>query len=347
VSPDYQAIREAVAWRRAPELALLSLRGDDARDALLHLCPSRLLLRDAQVEESLLLDADGRPIADVLVCADDEDYLLIVEGLGGDALLAHVEASLPAGCAPEVALEGGRAVLSMHGPWAWDLVSRVLGDDMMALPYLSLFRIDHGICVRAGKTGEFGYDVVMEREALEALVPQVEAAAAALGGREVSAEAVGRCRFENGFFDPAHVPAGVTPLELQLGWRLDWRRDLERDFVGRAAIDARLAAGVTRRRVMLTSDVMLSGAMLSGVLHLGGQVVGEVIRAEDSEALGPIASALLDVRVAHGGVRLDEGATVAAPPLVDNRSLHVDPRRHTFEARDEIVFPPLVRGSEA
>ena len=34
---------------------------------------------------------------------------------------------------------------------------------------------------------------------------------------------------ENGFFDPAHVPVGVTPLELQLGWRLDLEREVERE----------------------------------------------------------------------------------------------------------------------
>ena len=48
-------------------------------------------------------------------------------------------------------------------------------------------------------------------------------------------------------------------------------------------------------------------------------------------------------RIAVGGVVLDEGARVVAPPLVENRSLHVDPRRHVFATRDEIAFPPLSR----
>jgi hypothetical protein len=36
-----------------------------------------------------------------------------------------------------------------------------------------------------------------------------------------------------------------------------------------------------------------------------------------------------------------------APPLLDNRSLHVDPRRHTWRERDEIELGPLVRGPRA
>ncbi|MEQ8454303.1 MAG: hypothetical protein RLO52_30130 [Sandaracinaceae bacterium] len=336
MSPDVTAIREAVGWRRAPELALLALRGEDARDALLHLCPSRLFLRDAQVKESLLLDDAGRPIADVLVCADDEDYLLLVEGLSPAALRAHVEAHLPPGCAPTLEdLGETHVVVSVHGPWAWEHVSKVLGDDMMALPYLNFFRVDHGLCVRAGKTGEFGYDLVVERDAADALMADIERHGEALDGEAVSLEAVSLCRFENGFFDPAHVPVGVTPLELQLGWRLD----LERDWVGKAAIEARLADGVRRRLMYVRAETPLEGT-----LHLNGQAVGEVVRRARSESIDmEVASALIDVEIAHGGVVLDEGARVVAPPLVENRSLHVDPRRHVFATRDEIAFPPLSR----
>ena len=268
MSPDVTAIREAVGWRRAPELALLALRGEDARDALLHLCPSRLFLRDAQVKESLLLDDAGRPIADVLVCADDEDYLLLVEGLSPAALRAHVEAHLPPGCAPTLEDMGEtHVVVSVHGPWAWEHVSKVLGDDMMALPYLNFFRVDHGLCVRAGKTGEFGYDLVVERDAADALMADIERHGEALDGEAVSLEAVSLCRFENGFFDPAHVPVGVTPLELQLGWRLD----LERDWVGRAAIDARLREGVARRLVCMVAD---GAAEVGAAVRFEGAVIG-------------------------------------------------------------------------
>jgi hypothetical protein len=31
-----------------------------------------------------------------------------------------------------------------------------------------------------------------------------------------------------------------------------------------------------------------------------------------------------------------------APPLLDNRSLHVDPHRHSYGARAHDAFPPVV-----
>jgi hypothetical protein len=32
----------------------------------------------------------------------------------------------------------------------------------------------------------------------------------------------------------------------------------------------------------------------------------------------------------------------ASPPLLDNRSLFVDPRKHSFKSREGDEFPPLV-----
>ena len=109
--------------------------------------------------------------------------------------------------------------------------------------------------------------------------------------------------------------------------------------MGKAAIEARLADGVRRRLMYVRAETPLEGT-----LHLDGHAVGEVVRRARSEAIdAEVASALLDVEIAHGGVVLDEGARVVAPPLVENRSLHVDPRRHVFATRDEIAFPPFSR----
>src|SRR5690606_11869775 len=88
--PEPAAIRAAAGFYRASATRVLRLRGDGARETALHVLPSPLHLRDAQARQSLFLDERGHPIADVLVCADDEDVLLLVDG-PGDAR-AHVAA---------------------------------------------------------------------------------------------------------------------------------------------------------------------------------------------------------------------------------------------------------------
>ncbi len=339
--PELDAIRTRVAWSRGDSVSVLALRGDDARAALLHLAPSRLHLRDAQARESLLLDGEGRPIADVIVCADDEDYFLLVEGLDADALLAHVTAHLPSGLAPDIeSLSASHEVISVDGPWAWELVAEALGSDLIALPYLNFFRIDQGYCVRAGKTGEYGYELVVRRDAADEVAALLAAAGEGFGMLRVSDEARALARFENWFFDPACVPAGATPIELGLSWRLD----SSRAWVGKEAVDARRSTATRRLTCVVSAAELAQGDAVT----LDDAPIGEIVRAERSPLLGEwIASALIDREWAHGGIDRYEvrGARVRtmAPPLVDNRSLYVDPRRHSWRTADEVVFPPLVR----
>jgi aminomethyltransferase len=346
--PDVDAIRTGAGYSRSSNIALVALRDDHARDALLHVFPSRLFLRDAQVKESLLLAPDGLPLADVLVCADDEDYILLVEGMTGAAVRQHMEMHLPASIQPTVDdLEESHEVVSLHGPWAWWLAAKALGDDLVSLPYLSFFRVTGGICVRAGKTGEYGYDIVVTRETAGELWSSIARAAAEIDAREVAADALSICRFENWFFDPAFVPDGVTPVELGLSWRLD----MEREWIGKSAVEGRWSEGRARRLTCLVSGTEV---VAGDHVRFGDRAIGSVVRAERSPARDEwIVAAMVDVAYSHGGIdcyrvgELDVPVLTVAPPLIDNRSLYVDPRRHTWESRDEIELGPLVRGPRA
>ena len=84
------------------------------------------------------------------------------------------------------------------------------------------------------------------------------------------------------------------------------------------------------------------------------QAVGEVVAAAFSPSIGGVAGmALLDVSVAHPGIdaflvpgeEIDRPVRSASSPLLFNRSLLVDPQRHTYATRDETNDPPLWKGS--
>lgn len=338
---EIAALRTSCAIARTDATRVVRLRGEDARAAALWVLPSRLHLRDAQARQSLLLDERGRPIADVVVCADDEDYLLLIEGPGDP--VAHVRAHVRANV--EVIDETiEHEVLEVHGPWAWELVAEVLGEDLLALPYLNFFRVDEGLCVRAGRTGEFGYQLVVARASAGELWERLLARGAELDVAPVSAETLSLCAFESWFFDAAHVPPGATPIELQLQWRLA----TDRDFLGRDAIERRRPE-ITHQQVCLLSAHELAKG---DPVVLGGREIGVVTRAAFSPVRGEtIASALVPRPLAHGGIDRFEcrGARVrsCAPPLIDNRSLYVDARRHSYRTRDELAFGPLVRPERA
>jgi aminomethyltransferase len=339
--PDQEALRTATALARTDRTRIVRLRGEGAREAALWLLPSRLHLRDAQARQSLLLDERGRPIADVLVCADDEDYLLLLDGPGDP--VAHVRAHAR-GDVEIQDLSADHEVIELHGPWAWELVAEVLGPDLVALPYLSFFRLDEGLCVRAGRTGEFGYHLVAPRTDAPALAARFLERGEAFGVREIGADALSLAMFESWFFDAHHVPEGATPLELQLQWRLA----PDRDHLGRDAIERRRAERSEVQVCLLSAHEMAPGDPVT----LAGRFVGRVTRAARSPVCGAwMAAALVELRLGHGGIdRLrvrDLPARTASPPLVDNRSLYVDPRRHSFRTRDEIAFGSLVRAPRA
>lgn len=335
--PEIAAIRTATAIARTGGTRIVRLRGEGAREAALWLLPSRLHLRDAQARQSLLLDERGRPIADVVVCADDEDYLLLIDGPGDP--VAHIRAHAR-GDVEVVDLSKDHEVVEVHGPWAWELVAEVLGPDLVALPYLNFFRIEGGHCVRAGRTGEFGYHLVVRRSDAGGVVARFRERGADFDLVEVGAASLSLCGFESWFFDAEHVPQGATPIELQLQWRLA----PDRDYLGRSAIEARRAE-ITRRQVCLVAPSALSAG---DAVMLGQRAIGAITRAAFSHVRGEwIASALIDRELAHGGIDRFTANGVAlrtvAPPLVDNRSLYVDPRRHAYRTRGEVKAGPLVR----
>ena len=346
---EYRSVRHGAALSRMDHVGLLRLRGDDAIDAVDAVCSSDLWVRDGRMLQSLILDERGQPVADVYVCPDDEACILMVEGITTEEFAACLARHADPGL--EIELEDLRPeheLLSLHGPYAWEVLSRWLTPDIIGLPYLSFYHFDRGICFRAGKTGEYGYDLVMRSEDAEDARRELLELVRSVGGAEVSLGTLDLCALENGFFSVRHGSVeGLTPLELQLQWRVSARKR----FPGVAAIEERRAGGVSRRLTYFVArDEVKTGDLLRGP----DAPVGEVMTAAFSPGVGGVVgTALLDISVAHPGIDEffvpDRDSATAirtvSSPLLLNRSLLVDPRRHTYATREDAIHPPLWEGS--
>jgi aminomethyltransferase len=343
---EMQAVRLDVALSEPAHVVCLRVTGDDAFDTLDALCPADLHARDGQMLHTLLLDDQGRPVADLYLCPDDEDFILLTEGLTMAELLGYIERHLPAGLAPGLErLDESHRLLSLHGPWAWELMSELVGPGVVGLPYLSFYHEAHWTCFRAGKTGEFGYDLLVERDHAAALEAKLLELGRPLGLGRIGQDTLDQCALENWFFNIRREGrAGVTPLELQLQWRVS----RQKDYPGARALQERRAAGVAQR---LTCVVSAAEVALGDVVRLDEAPVGTVVNAGFSSVRGDwVALALLDRPVAHSGLR---GLTVArdrspelrtvSPPVLNNRSLFVNPQKHRYRTRDTLEFPSLVR----
>src|SRR5262245_1553803 len=172
---EIAAIRTSVAVAAEPPVVCLRVSGDDAFAAMDRVVAADLFVRDGQVRPSVLLDEEARVIADIYVGQEDDAYLLIAEGLPAPRLLEHVRAQAPAGAKLEIEeLTSSHDMLAVHGPYAWELIGELLGADLIGLPYLYFYRTDGVLCVRAGKTGEYGYDLFVPKERAAELRARIE-----------------------------------------------------------------------------------------------------------------------------------------------------------------------------
>jgi len=338
------AMRSSVAVSRMDHVCQVRITGERAYEALDRIVAADLRIRDGQLIHSLFLDEEAHPFADVFIASDEDEFLILAEGPRPEALLSYVRRHLGSGAEVEDR-SAENAVVSLDGPYAWELLSLVAGGDVVGLPYLTHFRFDRGICYRAGKTGEYGYGLIVPREQVEDLSRLLLERGSDLDVREAGLEALDRCALENSYFNirrEGREP--LTPIELQLQWRVSY----EKPYVGSEALSRARREGVRRRVTWLLAE----GAVPEGGdIRLRGRSVGRVVNAGHSIGSESIALGLIDLEWAHPGVpalQITENGTPCCarsitPPLWNNRSLFVSPQIHSYATRHEFPFPPLAR----
>ena len=335
---EIRTIRASVALSEFDHVSCLRVSGAGALATIDRVCPRELFLRDGQILHGLLLREDATPLVDVYIARDDEAFFLLAEGVPSAELIAHLRAH----AAPDtdiVELQDNHRLLSINGPFAWELLTEVAGAALLGVPYLTFCHLDEFICFRAGKTGEYGYDLLVPEQGADSLRTRLQETGAAFDIGIAGLPALDQCALENAFFNiRREVRPGLTPLELQLQCRVSRRKT---DFVGAQALRQRRVEGVRGRITHFTADEQVDA---DATVNLEGQDIGEVLAAGRSPTLGKwVGSALLRRELASAGVErftAGDGATVVttvAPPVMKNASLFVNPRKHSYATRDEIA----------
>lgn len=339
VADEVRAIRTCAALGWRPDIARFRLSGSGAWELLGRVCPADIYLRDGQLRHTLLLDERGHPVVDLLVGNDDDSFLLFGEGLPAAALREHLVRHAPPGLAFELDdLGTSHAYLTLDGPFAWEVLGKLEGPDVAGFPLLTCYRPRPDTTyLRAGKTGEYGYGLLVPHAEAAALWLRLLEAGAALDLREVGIEASWHASLESWFFNihAEGLAAELTPHELQLHWRLSHE---ERDYVGAAALRARRP---TRRTTALVGRAPLAPG---AVVRYQDRPVGSVLVTATSVTLGlPIAIALVERELAHSGIDRfvagDVPVRTVSPPFVDNLSLYVSAQRHSWSTRHELDYP--------
>ena len=316
--------------------AVTRVRGTGAWEAVERLSARPLFVRDGGSLSTLWLNADATIRADLQVLVDGSDLILLTEG----ATSMEVADALTE---TDVDVEAG-VVFGCDGPYAWELLTHLVGEGVLGVPWHGTFTLGDGaLGRRAGSTGEWGYDLIVPTDRAEEWSERLNQAAALFDGPTADVSDLRLAALEAGFFDVhATGVSTLTPAELQLRWRVDtavrgpWSEALSQ------ALDAPRGR-ITR----LVGPPSASAPPPGSSIVCDGQRVGMLLHSSVSFLLErPIGLGLLDLPYAVAGLELAvadlPGWTTQAAPLLHNRSLFVDPQRHSWASRDSDSFPPIV-----
>ena len=300
---------EALATRRSiglidgHSMGKIRVIGPDAR-AMMSFAMANDLTR-AEVGRgaiySCLCDENGGIVDDVVIYAlADQEYFLITNTLSGPRvekwLLTLAETY---GFDAYVMNDTNKtAYLALQGPNVPELLDRFLPKSYRELKYFEFahYQWDNVpiLVARTGFTGEIGYEFCFPSEFGHDLWGRLQSLGADLGIQSVGGLGVQILRTEKSYRAyTLDMTQDDTPFEAGLGWSV---RLGGHDFVGRAALEARKAQGVSSKLLGFEVNVPVSAlGQDRDVFDADGNKVGRITSICDSPALAKtIAMARID-----------------------------------------------------
>ncbi len=280
-------------------------------------------LRFGRILHTMAVDRDGLLETDLFIANDDEELLLIGETLLSDEANRAVLDELGAAAAGATDISADTALFGVDGFKAWAVVKDLLGPDVLGLPYMSIETYDlDGVeikLIRAGKTSEFGYLLMVPAGHAAAVFERIEAAGEPHGLGLVGLDTHMGLRLDGRFFNIYEEGARVRdPLPLGLQWMMDLEGD---EYRGRDALMARRKAGLSKKIIGVVSESGDHRLERDDIIKHGDETVATVVTARYSPVLERrIGLALFETAFAYAGLDFEgaDGArisTISLPPF--------------------------------
>ncbi|WEK58452.1 MAG: glycine cleavage system aminomethyltransferase GcvT [Candidatus Brevundimonas phytovorans] len=287
VLAEHRWTREHAGLFDVSHMGQARISGDDAIAQFQRFVPGDYeILKAGKQKYSLLLNAEGGIMDDLMAGKPDHDGLFIVVNAGNkDADFAFLNANL-AGDA-KLTIMDDRALLAIQGPEAAEVMAAhepALAEmGFMDSARLMLFGVDCFVS-RSGYTGEDGYEISVPNADAERvwnlLLSDARVKPIGLGARD-------SLRLEAGL--PLHghdVDATTSPVEAALTFALSKSRKEAADFNGAERILKELADGPSRVRIALIVKEGAPAREGAEIADADGNVIGVITSGGPSPTLG-------------------------------------------------------------
>ena len=280
-------------------------------------------LKDGQIQYSGLLYEHGGFVDDILVHRVNANSLVLcVNASNQDKDFAHIAANNKFQC--EVENAGPKYVqIAVQGPKGPATLQKLTQTDLAPIKYYHFtdgeVRGTHARIARTGYTGEDGFEIYIDPSQGERIWNELLAAGEEFGIKPAGLGARNTLRLESKMALYGHeIDSTITPLEADLEWIVKFDKG---DFIGRDALVAQKAKGVTRKLVGF--EMRGRGIGRDGYeVQIGGAQAGWVTSGGPAPTLNKnIGLCYLPIDAAKPGVAIQimirnqpvEAETVATP----------------------------------
>lgn len=324
---EYRAVRSGVGVLDLCDYTVLRLTGPDRLSFLQGMVTNDVKqLAPGTGMSAAILDVSGKILADLrILCAEDSFMLLLREPLAQRAV-AHLNRYLVADDVEIAGPDTACGLISLQGPKARSLLGAVVPPDEIpqAMHSHRTLRIaDRELrAIRSTHTGEEGFDLLIERPDLAAVVTEIEKVGAPFSLRWVGLQAREILRVEAGI--PRYgIDMDENTLFLEIG--LDEAVSFHKGcYLGQEVVERIRSRGHVNRKL---ASIVLEGseaAARGATVGSEAREIGRITSAVLSPALGrPVALGYIhrDFLAPDTAITVDSGGRkisgrIAEPPLI-------------------------------
>ena len=308
VRREHLACRNAAVLIDQTSFAKFTLKGPDAAKALSWIAAGTIDRAIGALTYTQMLNARGGIEADVTVARVAQDEFYIVSGTGfATRDFNWIARNLPQGANCQlVDVTSGSSVLSLMGPNARTILSRICPDDLTnaGFPFGTARPLSVANCpvlaLRVTYVGELGWELHMPTDVAVTVYLALMAAGADHGLANAGYRAIETLRLEKGYRAwGADIGPDHTPVEAGLAWACKMKSGIP--FLGRDAVAAQLAGSVKKRMAGFSVDdptVILLGRE---TIYRNGERVGWLSSGGYGHSL--------DLPIGYGYIRHKDGVS--------------------------------------